>query len=243
MTAAADLLGVPSPPAPADDAVVGAFRDLIAGTDPLPGDADLPKLRSDDILSALVAVVPDALARHRRTGIPAPMTRATLLDVGRKHRLYGADTVLPWLLTLLRGDVVDVGRLQVERVQGEHGFGLHVPEKGPLLPADVDASLGAATELTGATRFSCTSWLLDPVVQTELPASNIAAFAKRFDLASAAEATPAGSAAVCRFVFRRPVADVLDCALVVPRSRLELLVAGRLCRGDGWAEPTGILRL
>lgn len=240
MTATA-LLGLPPTDAPADLALVAYFRRAIATGTPISA-ADPPRAEPESSVAALVAVVPDALVRHRAERIPERVTAATLLDVGRKHALYGVETVLPWVLSILRGDVVSAGRLQVERHGGHLGHALHVPETGPLSPASVDESLRTARRLTGAARFSCTSWLLDPVIVDQLPESNIAAFARRFDLVSLGEEGDAASTAVCKFVFRRPLSDVLDPELVVPRSRLERLVASRLRAGTPWREPVGVLR-
>lgn len=239
MSAAATLLGLPEPSRPADAVLAARFRRILAAADP---DTDVtPVPPAEEIVPALVEVVPDALARHRRERIPEHITRASLLDVGRKHRLYGAASVLSWLLGILRGDVVEVGRLQVERRAGPHGHALHIPETGPLDPPAVDRSLRSATALTNAHTFSCTSWLLEPVLREELPGSNIAAFASRFRIVSTPEPDDAASEAVCKFVFRRPLREVLDPRLVTPRSRLEVVVAGRLRAGIPWSEPTGTL--
>ncbi|WP_344779188.1 hypothetical protein, partial [Microbacterium marinilacus] len=181
------------------------------------------------------------LARHRSEGIAEDVTRDTLADVGRKHARYGAAAVLPWLLSLLRGDVVSAGRLQVERRAGADGHALHVPETGPLHPEAVDAALDRARALTGADGFSCTSWLLDPVLREQLPETNIARFAERFRLVREAADPEAGSRSAAQFVFVRPLSEVLDPAVVVPVTRLERLVALRLRDGSGWREPVGVL--
>ncbi|MGP3533508.1 acyltransferase domain-containing protein [Microbacterium sp. RD1] len=240
MSDPAALLGLAASPDVPDAEVVERFRAVLASTAPIP-DTAFDGLSGRAVLAALVAVVPDAVARHRRDGIPGAITLASLPDVGRKHALYGAETVLPWLLGILRGDVVQVGRLQVERTAGVHGYALHIPETGALLPAAVDASLAAAVELTGAAQFCCTSWLLDPVLPSALPGSNIAAFAERFTVTGTAEPSREAAESVCKFVFRRPLAEVRDGDAVEPRSRLERLVVAQLRTGAGWREPTGIL--
>ncbi|MFD6816043.1 acyltransferase domain-containing protein [Microbacterium sp. NPDC060132] len=194
------------------------------------------------VARALVELVPVALERHREAKVPADVTRETLVDVGRKHRLYGAAAIAPWMLELMRADVLSAGRLQVSMRESEHGHHLHVPELGPLLPAGVDASLACASELTGSGRFACTSWLLDPRLSSALAGSNIAAFAERFEIVSDEEETPLASEEAARFVFRRPLIEVIDPALPT-KSRLERVVASTLRDGRNWTMPTGVLKV
>ncbi|WP_295782632.1 acyltransferase domain-containing protein [uncultured Microbacterium sp.] len=196
-----------------------------------------------EVVAALATLVPDALAMHGALGIPPDVTAATLVDVGEKHRVYGARHELPWLLGILRGDVLSVGRLQVERRPGATGaHGLHLPRTGPLWPHAVDTSLARAHQLLGATRFTCTSWLLEPVLAEALPDTNIAAFARRFALDPATTApTEAGARSAAKFVFTSSLDVVRDPARVSPKTRLERLVAQRLRSDAGWAEPTGVL--
>lgn len=224
----------------ADPLLVESLRELVRGDGEPPEDL-VVSASGDEIAMALAALVPDARERQRRLGIPEEITRATLHDVARKHGLYGAKTVLPWLLGILRGDVLEVGRLQVERREGTRGHALHIPETGALSPALVDESLSRAAALTGARAFSCTSWLLDPRIAAELPTSNIAAFAARFRIVDPGEPTTAASADAAKFVFRRTLADVRDSALVVPQTSLERLVAKTLRAGHDWTEPSGVL--
>ena len=226
----------------ADPRLVAFLGDLVRADGEAPEDL-VPPATGDEIVRALAALVPDARERQRRASIPEATTLATLRDVGRKHRLYGAATVLPWLLGILRGDVLEVGRLQVERRAGAHGHALHVPESGALSPSLVDDALSRAAAVTGARAFSCTSWLLDPRIGSALPASNIAKFAARFRLVDSGEATAVASAEAAKFVFRRSPADVLDPALVTPNTSLEQLVASTLRGGDDWAAPVGVLVL
>lgn len=230
-----------------DDALTGLTADRLMddglATDRL-GHGGTAVQRAHDgtaLIAALGALVPAARERHRHEGIPAAVTAATLRDIGRKHDLYGAASVLEWMLGLLRGDVVEVGRLQVERRPGRRGHALHVPESGPLSPLAVDEALDRARRLTGATAFSCESWLLDPALRVELPGSNIAAFAARFDLVEGLGPSPAASEDAAKFVFRRPAAEV-QAGGVTPRTRLEHLVATRLRSGAEWSAPLGILR-
>jgi hypothetical protein len=237
----AAILGLPSPTATAAPAMVERLRELVRSPHPLPDELGV-FADGDALVAALAAVGGDACTRHRELGIDEAVTRATLQDVGRKHRLYGAASVLPWIVGLLRADVVELGRLQVERRRGRHGHALHIPETGPLQPTAVDESLARAREFTGATAFSCESWLLDPRLQHGLPGSNIAAFAARFEIVEPGAPSTAASADAAKFVFRRSLADVRTPGAVTSRTRLEQLVAAELRSGD-WTEPVGVLRM
>lgn len=233
------ILGLPTPAGPADAEVVARLRHLIRARGPLPDELGLPA-DPDSLVAALTAVAEDARARHREQGLDEEVSLATLADVGRKHALYGAASVLPWILGILRADVVQLGRLQVERRRGPHGHALHIPETGPLAPGAVDASLARARELTGAVDFSCESWLLDPRLRDGLPGTNIAAFAARFELIEGPEPSAEASEDAAKFVFRRPLRDVRAPGVVTPQTRLERLVATQLRSGD-WTAPTGVL--
>ncbi len=196
---------------------------------------------ADTVMRALIAVVPDAQDRHRRAGLSRRVSDATLADIERKHSLYGAHTVTGWLIGILRGDVVQVGRLQVEVRPGKHGHALHVPETGPLIDEEVTDSLRQARTLTGSECFSCTSWLLDPGLATVLPSSNIAAFAERFEVVDPGDAE-GGDETAAKFVFRLPP-EVVVSGEVVPRTSLERYVVERLREGPRWTEPVGVLDL
>lgn len=239
-------LGLAADPGPADPRLVARLRALVLDPGPLPAEIDVPAggFAADDdaLVAALTQLVPAARERHRREGIDEAVTAATLRDVGRKHDLYGAASVLEWMLGLLRGDVVELGRLQVERRPGPRGHALHVPETGPLTPGAVDEALARARDTLGATAFSCESWLLDPVLAVELAGSNIAAFAARFDLVGHVEPTPAASEEAAKFVFRRSAAEVRTGGGVEPRTRLEHAVASRLRADEEWSAPLGVLR-
>lgn len=238
MRGAAALLDLVAVGAP-DEKLVARLRSLLGRPDDVehPLDVGAP---SADVARALIELVPDALAHHRAAGIPLPVTVETLADVGRKHRLYGAAAVTAWMLELLRGDVVSVGRLQVSMRDVPPGHRLHIPETGPLRPDDVDAALRRAREITGASTFACTSWLLDPRLREALPGSNIVAFASRFRIVDDVAGSSAASDDAARFVFRRSVADVIDPALPVS-SRLERVVADTLRAGHDWRMPTGVV--
>lgn len=232
--------GLAGSTADADPELVARLRAIL--DDPAPPASPLGISADDDALvAALGVLLPAARARHRREGIPEDITAATLMDVGRKQRLYGASSVLDWLVLLLRGDVVELGRLQVERRPGRYGHALHIPETGPLSARAVDDSLLRARRALGAISLSCESWLLDPALRAGLPGSNIATFAARFDIVGRREPTAQAADDAAKFVFRLTAADVRAGA-VIPRTRLERLVAERLTSGAGWSAPLGILR-
>ncbi|GAA1536386.1 hypothetical protein HD600_001518 [Microbacterium ginsengiterrae] len=236
---AAAIVGI-EPAAEADLLLVAVLRELVHAARE-PAEDLVISAAGDEIAMAMAALVPEAMARQRGIGIPEAVTLATLRDIGRKHRLYGAETVVPWLVGILRGDVIQVGRLQVERRAGAHGHALHIPESGALSPALVDDSLHRAAAITGAKTFSCESWLLDPRIGSAIPASNIAGFAARFCILDPGAASAEASAAVAKFVFRRSLSEVRDPAVVVPRSSLERLVASTLRGGEEWTSPLGVL--
>jgi hypothetical protein len=232
---AAALLGLSGvEPLPGGSPSVDALRSAVRG------ESDAPDL-VDSLAPALVAVVPDAVERHRALGVPPDVTEATLADVGRKIEAYGATVDVPWLVGLMRADVLALGRLQFERETSGGGRAIHIPEGGGLRPDLVDASLAEARAVFGDGTLICTSWLLDPTL-LQLPAtSNIVAFARRFDV-EPTEPGHEGDQAAAKFVFRRSLAEVLDPASVAPRTTLEHLVAGHLRAGRHWSEPRGTLR-
>ena len=239
---AGSLLGL-SVTQPASSSLVASSRDLL-WQPRWPDDAALRSLVAygdDDLAAALAALEADAAELHRRAGIPADITRETLLDVGRKHELYGARAVLPWLLGLMRADVIQFGRLQVERLPDERGHGLHIPETGPLEPSVVDRSLGRIRAFTGPQQLHCTSWLLDPAVSKDLPGSNLASFAGRFMIVDGGEDSDSGNRSVAKFVFRTSYEAVLAEGGVTPRTGLERRVVERLRSGYRWSEPTGVI--
>ncbi|WP_150307538.1 acyltransferase domain-containing protein [Planctomonas psychrotolerans] len=255
MTDAAALLGLPpTEPLPADDPVVPRLRAAVRADETPTAAVDVP---TGVLGAALIAVLPDALERHRALGVPEGVTAATLSDVGRKIDAYGATVDIPWLIGLLRGDVLALGRLQFEREADPAGRAIHIPEDGSLTPDSVDASVAEARALFGEGTLICTSWLLDPTLSALPPGSNIVSFAQRFDIETAApdaskeraadeDATAgkhrAGDEAAAKFVFRRPLAAVLDPAVTRPRTALERLVAEHLRAGGHWTEPRGVLR-
>lgn len=212
-----------------------------------PADPGLPVER---LVAALTALRPEVLERFAGLGFDAAVAEETLADVPRKVSRYGTPATsgpdvgidAGWLLGLARADVVSLGRLQFERLAGADGRGVHVPEAGPLDPAAVDASLARAREVLGEEPLTCTSWFLDPVLPPALgPGSRLVAFAGRF-ATGPVHREPHADRVVAKFVFRRPVRDVLDEGRVHPGTSLERCVAQHLRAGRHWSEPSGVLR-
>lgn len=111
---------------------------------------------------------PDVRAWHRERGVPAPVTEATLADLGRHVRIHrrmyettGVDAP-GWMMLHLRGLLFECGRLQYEPIRlrlppgdhdgahpaagggpaaGEDVMSVHIPESGALAASAVDASL------------------------------------------------------------------------------------------------------
>lgn len=118
-----------------------------------------------------VAALPYTRAYHRERGIPADVSRRTLVDLGRNmavhRRRYGRAGVQAawWLTHHFRGELYQLGRLQFERARLGQRTGtrlaaagldvgprsrclsLHIPDfHGPLSPAAVERSLALAGE-------------------------------------------------------------------------------------------------
>jgi hypothetical protein len=193
-----------------------------------------------DIAAAALAAEPLAVARYRELGIPDDITAQSLADVGRKISAYGATVDLPWLVSVMRGDVLAFGRIQLERKTVDGARALHIPEGGPLDPDEIDRSLAAGRAFLGDDPVVCTSWLLDPLL-LELPAqSNIAAFARRFTVDEVVRSEEADHA-VAKFVFRLPLAEALALPPAVLKTSVERRVYTHLRSGAHWSEPRGIL--
>jgi len=220
-----------SGPDPDTDLVLAALRAPAA-----PAVLDLPVPR---FTAALDGLRPDVLDRFAGFGLSPAIAEATLADVPRKVAAYGDQIGVGWLLGLARADVVALGRLQFGRTAGDDGHAVHVPEAGPLTDEAVEDSLAAAGRVLGAREFQCTSWLLDPLLPPALgPDSGIVRFAGRFEV-EPADRGEQGDRAVAKFVFRRPLPEVLG--LVEPQTRLERVVVEHLRAGGHWSEPRGFL--
>lgn len=198
---------------------------------------DLPVPR---FAAALERLRPEVHARFADLGFDAATAEATVADVARKVDAYGEQGIdVDWLLGLARADVVALGRLQFEREATDGGHGVHVPEAGPLADDAVEHSFAQAERVLATRDFHCTSWLLDPLLPPELgPESGIVRFARRFTV-EPAERDEDGDRDVAKFVFRRPLREVLEHA--EPRTRVERVVLGHLRGGGHWSRPRGSL--
>ena len=233
-----------------DPAVVEAVIQAISSPNTEPDVEGLPE--DGEVLRALLhSVVPVALDRYNTLGISADIAHASLADIGRKIDAYGGSADRPWLLKVLRGDVLTFGRLQFERNLSQGTRAMHIPEGDSLSPGSVDDAVAEARAWFGDDQIVCTSWLLDPGLHELGEHSNIVKFARLFDLVEPdgdvepsrrEESNREADHDVCRFVFRRPVPEVLDADLVVATTSLQRLVAARLRSGQHWAEPRGLLR-
>ncbi|MDO5084513.1 MAG: acyltransferase domain-containing protein [Arachnia propionica] len=156
-------------------------------------------------LLALIAVAQDVHDFLTARGLPDDLAWATLADLGQQVHVFKevfgflglrAQT---WCVANFSGRHLWLGRLQYTLEQDDVPFvGVHIPETGPLTPDLVDASLDAARVLVPrlfpehpAQEFRLTSWLLDPLVIDALPPeSNLARFARRFEIIDDGEPDP-----------------------------------------------------
>lgn len=217
---------------------------------------------------AFAEVLPATLAWAERLGVSPAMTASTLRDVGRmlqRNRVWFGDAGLSdelagWLPRHLIGSILEIGRLQHERVtpglrtsawflaegadwsRGELAVNLHIPESGPLDPAAVRESLRAGRTVLRK-RFPehrlrvryCISWLLDPQLLEYLPeSSNIAAFQRRFRIGPAKDDD--GDASVRKFVFGNAAEPV---EALPQRSSLERAVVAHWRAGRHWRVHVG----
>ena len=226
---------------------------------------------------ALLVSTSTVRAWHDARGLTQEQSWEVLADLGQQMRVHRAGTgrlglhQLNWVSMNWAGRLVHLGRLQFDlhrqRVALLAGtgstpsadaprrwvLGTHIPARGPLDPAEVDASFDAATAYfaehyteLGAGRgveepafgheFVCDSWLLsDQLAEITGEGSNLARFAARWEML---ERSRMDDGALF-FVFgRRPPVDVA----ALPRtSRLERGVAERLEDGRGWTGGLGRL--
>ena len=226
---------------------------------------------------ALLVSTSTVRAWHDARGLTREQSWEVLADLGQQMRVHRAGTgrlglhQLNWMSMNWAGRLVHLGRLQfdlhrqsVALLAGTGStpsadaprrwvLGTHIPARGPLDPAAVDASFDAATAYfaehyteLGAGRgveepafgheFVCDSWLLsDQLAEITGVGSNLARFAARWEML---ERSRMDDGALF-FVFgRRPPVDVA----ALPRtSRLERGVAERLEDGRGWTGGLGRL--
>ncbi|WP_284760296.1 hypothetical protein [Curtobacterium sp. MEB011] len=209
-----------------------------------------PAERDALLVAALRAAVPDTADALAGRGLPRALAEASVADVDRKLARYGLHgTGVEWLVAVVTGRVVAVGRLQFELgdhlADGTSAWGVHVPETGPLDPVACDRSFADAPEVLrgfaghlAADRWQCRSWMLDPGLPAALgPDANLVRFARRFRLVPPGEhdATE-GDASVAKFVFGVPLATARSAA---PSGRLRAAVLDRWASGGHWTERTG----
>lgn len=207
------------------------------------------------------ATVPAVREFHRGRGIPEQVSWASLADLGQQMRVHrrifgvGGLHTQNWLTLHFRGGLYSMGRLQFNlmRVRAEHGtaplrageyaLGVHIPEIGPLDPAECDASFARAAQFFPRyfpehrwRHGVCSSWLLDPQLREHLPASsNIVAFGRRFTLLPASHAA---DSSIVEFVFRK-LGVPLD--QLHPATSLQRGVVDHLRSGGHWNMVTGWL--
>ncbi|WP_411698192.1 acyltransferase domain-containing protein [Conyzicola sp.] len=228
------------------EAAIGTGRDV-------PWQSDDERFQ----LLALLGAVPAARAWFAAQSIDDDIARDSLADLKPKLRDYGVEaTGVDWLAKVVTCGVFTIGRLQFEPAASSPvgpAFTTHIPETGPLDPAECDASFARALAFFGArgdrsTRaFACSSWLLDDQLAAYLPAeSNILSFQRRFTLVDSDDSDAPldgathGDHAVAKFIFRRPLAELFA---VQPRSTLERAALAHLAAGRHWRERAGVLRL
>ncbi|WP_156253492.1 acyltransferase domain-containing protein [Pseudactinotalea terrae] len=234
---------------------VGRFRDSASVPDPW---EDLPEGREDLAVLALLASVPEVRAEHARRRIPDAVSWGSLSDLGqqvsvnrRTHRRFGLDTY-GWMRTAWSGGLMWLGRLEFVPKLSATGWVLdtHIPASGPLTPEAVDASFAAAVPFFArhfpdcpATAFSCTSWLLDPVIADLLPeTSNLVRFQQRWALA---ESGYRSDESVLYFAFnvRSDPEDPIDPRTLTPTTSLQRAVVDHLAGGGHWSAWSGTVPL
>lgn len=207
---------------------------------------------------ALLAGVPAVRAYHAARGIGAADTDAALADLGQQVWVFrqtfgefGLDNQA-WLTTVWAGAFFWLGRLQFNLLPyaGEHVISVHIPQTGPLAPAQVDAAFARATDLFAthfpeapAVALHCDSWLLDPYLAQVLdPESNMARFQRRWHLVGEPRE---GDAGTVYFTFRRRAlpGQELDLSGLPRRTSLQRAVLERLDAGGHWYAYTGLIDL
>jgi hypothetical protein len=254
------------------DVLWDAHRRLVASID-APGPVDLlpPGLQrfgpAGDlfVVYLMLSVLPHTLAWHRSKGIPEDVTWSTLSDLGRHADIFyrfngrsGFDEA-GWISLHFRCLLFQLGRLQFERWSfpadwprlaegagpGAGALNIHIPESGPLRPAECDQSLAAALPFFdrhfpghGYTAGVCRSWLLDDQLTRYLPGeSNIIRFQRRFELLADGYVSNEN---ILRFVFRTKSTDL---GSLPQDTSLQRAVVEHIRNGGAWRSVSGWLRL
>lgn len=184
------------------EAILGLDGDFFAPALFTDADADHPLGFGVPLVLAFLATYEEAVTW--RGTQPRELVDASLADLAQQLRVSRAVHgrlclhAHDWVQANWAGGLVRLGRLQftIEKMwlevpgcpEGTPAYFVHIPEGGPLRPADVMASVAAALREMpqyypqGASDdLYCGSWLLDPtVVRIAGTESNVGRFAARF---------------------------------------------------------------
>jgi len=214
-----------------------------------------------------LAALDDVVGYHAGLGIPAAASDAILADLGRHLRVFrttfghGGLHVQSWFRLHFTGLIYDFGRLQFNRGRfdvsepaaasalatgapvrpGDFCLHTHIPDSGPLRPAEVVESFRRARSFFAQyfpdepyRAAMCSSWLLDDQLAEYLSAdSNIVRFGRIFCLL---DGVRDGDGDVLNFVFRMPDASVDE---LPQRTTLERAVVTHLRAGRHWHVRSG----
>jgi hypothetical protein len=220
------------------------LRDLLASR-PAPDEEltyDFDPRRPWQNTWAFLRDLPRARALHAERGLSDDDSWATLQDLPRHahldRQLHGTPGLRKgwWVRLAWEGRLFELGRLQFEPREGR--LNVHIPEAGPLTPADCDDSLARARRFFAERVAECHSWLLDPQLADYLTAaSNIVRFQRRFEPIRRGEAV---DESVLEFVFHRIRPDLDD---LPQETALQRAIVGHLRSGGHWYLHTGRLEL
>jgi hypothetical protein len=222
-------------------------------------------------------VAPATVSYFEGLGVPPGLSWSALDDVARHmaiHRrvfgLTGMDAAW-WVTLCLRGEMVDLGRLQYNRFnlevseespvwylpeeqekrgegfrKGDPSVGVHIPESGPLLPALVSESLEMAGEFFA--RYFPVSQRRVATCMSWLLDPQLAEYLPEgsniVSFQRRFELVPGGYLGdedVLQFVFRSPAG--VDLETLSQKTTLERAVVTHLRAGRHWQVPTGWLDL
>lgn len=231
------------------------------------------------VLHVALAVVPHTITFLTAAGVPEQIAWASVGDVARHaaihRRVHGLTGIEAdwWVAVSLRGELVELGRLQFNRfVLGEgnesppwyggdeqagrgEGFrggdeciGVHIPEGGSLEPALVDASLDMAGRFFArhfASRTRRVATCRSWLLDPQL-ADYLPAASNIVRFQRRFTLVPGaepGDADVLDFVFRATGSGTPDLETLPQRTTLERAVVQHLRGGGHWERRTGWLRL